>query len=250
VSGAAHRATTSTRSVLGIERPLGDHSVLARLAALQPAAIGVATELFHGEGWPALVERATRWSRAAVELSALAVPELETAAGYVRQSAPRVRHLSLHAPLALDADGEAGIIGRLSSVETYLAAVIQHPHILRRPADLRPLGSLVALENMDAAKSDGRVVAELDGLFSELPDARFCLDVAHAKTLDATMEEAHRLLDAFGDRLCELHISGIDKNCGHVPLALDDVARYQPVLLRCRHVPWILESLPADSSAS
>jgi hypothetical protein len=250
VSGAVHHGTTSTRSVLGIDRPLGDHSVLACLAALQPSAIGVATELFPEDEWSALVERATRWSRAAVELSALTLSEFETVADYLRQSTPQVRHLSLHGPLVLDADGEAGVVERLSSVGTRLAAFIQHPHILRHPARLRPLGSLVALENMDAAKSRARVVTELDGFFSELPNARLCLDVAHAKTLDATMNEAHRLLDAFGDRLCELHISGIDENCDHVPLTLDDVKRYRAVLLRCRHVPWILESLPADSSAS
>ena len=103
---------------------------------------------------------------------------------------------------------------------------------------------------MDVQKPGGRDVAELESYFDALPQARFCLDVAHVETVDPTMELAHAFLDAFGERLCELHVSGIDANCRHVELALADVERYEPVLHHCRHVPWILESFPADSEST
>jgi hypothetical protein len=226
---------------------LDEESVLGCLRALQPAVVGVATEVFEDEGWPALVERATSWSHEAIELSALAAPELESAATYLRHSRPAVRRLSLHAPLDLPDGGERELAAVVRAMAPRLSAVVVHPHILEEPARLAPLGELLALENMDAQKPGERDLDELEPYFVELPEARFCLDVAHVKTVDPSIELGHALVDAFGGRLCELHVSGIDDECAHVALTLADIELYEPVLRRCRHVPWILESLPADA---
>jgi hypothetical protein len=206
----------------------------------------VATELFADKGWPALVARASGWSRTALELSALTAAEFDGAVSYLQRWRPPIRHVSLHAPIVRVDGGEQRLVARLAEAESRLAAVIQHPDVLAEPSALAPLGERLLLENMDAQKSGGRVVAELEPYFRCLPEAGFCLDVAHVRTLDATMRLGHDLLDAFGARLGELHVSGIDTDCNHVPLDADCIERYSPILRRCRHVPWILESLPAD----
>ena len=206
--------------------------------------------MFDNESWPELVVRGARWSHEALELSALAVPDLDGAVTYLQGGHPEIRHLSLHAPLVLPRGGERELADHTGAIASRLSAIVVHPHILEEPVELAPLGSRLALENMDVRKSGGRDVAELGPYFERLPQARFCLDVAHVKTVDPTMDLGHALLDAFGERLCELHVSGIDGDCNHVALARADLDRYEPVLRRCRHVPWILESLPADSASA
>jgi hypothetical protein len=229
--------------------PVDDDSVLGRLHAFGPAEIGTATELFAGDTWPARVAHALRWSRSAVELSALTAAEFESALAYLKSSRPPVRRLSVHAPLALPEGGEDEIAFGFAAMGPRVAFVVQHPDVLTQPARLARLGSSLALENMDKRKSDGRLVRELGPYFRDLPHARFCLDVAHAKSVDPTLEVGHALLDAFGPRLCEVHVSGIDGSGNHIALSHDDIDTYESILRRCCHVPWILESLPADAFA-
>ncbi len=59
------------------------------------------------------------------------------------------------------------------------------------------------------------------------------------------MGVAHRLLDAFGHRLRQLHVSSLRAGrASHVSLYRRDEARYARVLARCPDVPWILEAPP------
>jgi hypothetical protein len=95
---------------------------------------------------------------------------------------------------------------------------------------------------MDARKDDARTVAELARYFDALPDARFCFDVAHAQLNDPSLRLAHELLDAFGDRLAEVHVSSIEPDGDHVPLRAPDAEAFLPVLERCAGVPWVLEA--------
>ena len=85
---------------------------------------------------------------------------------------------------------------------------------------------------------------DLTQLFLQLPDARLCLDVAHAKDVDSTMRAASEILDCFSSRLSHVHVSSLDRAQHHVPLAPEDEALFEPVLARCRDVPWILEAPP------
>jgi hypothetical protein len=195
-------------------------------------------------------EDTTNWPREALELSAFIAADLNSVAAYLERLPTGIRHLTLHAPLALPAGGEEELVAHLGAVGSHVSAVVVHPHILGEPSRLAPLGKLVALENMDVQKPGGRDVAELAPYFEELREARFCLDVAHVKTVDLTMDLGRALINAFGERLCELHVSGIDTDCNHVELEHGDVDLYEPILRRCRHVPWILESLPADSAST
>jgi hypothetical protein len=53
---------------------------------------------------------------------------------------------------------------------------------------------------------------------------------------------AHELLDAFADRLAEVHVSSIEPDGEHVPLRAADAESLLPVLERCAGVPWVLEA--------
>jgi hypothetical protein len=219
---------------------------LGRLRALGPSAIGMSTGLFHEEDWSGLVARASGWSRAAVELGAYTPAALDSVVAFLRRSRPSLGYVSLHLPFALDDGGEPRLVERLVGLESHVAAVVQHPDVLMAPAMLAPLGRQLVLENMDVRKP-GRDVAELEPYFRVLPEAGLCLDVAHAKTIDPELKVAHELLEVFGTRLRELHISGIDEQGNHLPLDADAVDSFADVLRRCRGVPWILESLPVDA---
>jgi hypothetical protein len=221
-------------------------SVLGRLRALGPSAIGMSTGLFDEKDWSGQVARATGWSCAAIELGAYTPAALDSALAFVRRSPPPIRYLSLHLPFALDDGGEERLVGRLVGLDSRVAAVVQHPDALTSPAVLAPLGERLVLENMDVRKP-GRDVAELEPYFRLLPEAGLCLDVAHARTVDPDWKLAHELIDALGTRLRELHISGIDEQGNHLPLDADAVDSFADVLRRCRGVPWILESLPVDA---
>ena len=120
-----------------------------------------------------------------------------------------------------------------------------HPEALSDVARYRTLGRRLVLENMDARKRTGRIADEMEPFFEELPEAGFCLDVAHAHSVDVTMDAAHELLDRFRSRLRHVHLSSLD-NGRHVPLTEDDEGLFAEVLWRCRDVPWILEASPPD----
>jgi sugar phosphate isomerase/epimerase len=109
-------------------------------------------------------------------------------------------------------------------------------------AAYRRLGALCAVENMDPRKLAGRTADELEQLFVALPEAGFCFDIAHAAAVDASMDEAHALLDRVGARLRHLHVSSLDEDCHHEPLSVADETAWTPALRRCRDVPWILEA--------
>lgn len=98
---------------------------------------------------------------------------------------------------------------------------------------------------MDYRKATGRFADELEIFFGRLPDAGFCLDIAHAHSIDATMQVAHELLERFLPRLRHVHLSSLSTG-HHVALREDDEALFADVLNRCRHVPWILEAPTPD----
>ena len=90
---------------------------------------------------------------------------------------------------------------------------------------------------MDVTKRYGRDVVDLAEVFAAFPEAGFCLDVAHVWTNDPTLRLGHDLLDAFGERLRQLHVSGIEADGTHRPTTAADLDLYEPLLDRCRHVP-------------
>jgi sugar phosphate isomerase/epimerase len=216
---------------------------LTRVAGHHPMGLstGVAG---RGDDWPALVRAACAVSTHAVELAAHDADELDGLVAYLA-GRPRLpfRHVSVHTPIkgALGTDAER--VAALKALPAGVRALIAHPDTVADPAPWRALGRRVVFENMDDRKAGGRTADELEALFAALPEAGFCLDIAHAHTLDPTMNVATELLDRFRGRLREVHLSSIRAGA-HTTLLEADEALFGPVLSRCRDVPWILEAAP------
>lgn len=215
------------------------------IAAHHPS--GISTGVFdESRGvWPKLIAEACRVSTYAVELSALSGDELPGLIAYLRTK-PRVpfRYASVHAPVKnLD---EETLVPQLAELPLWVRSIVTHPDAISELAPYRLLGTRLVMENMDDRKRTGRVADEMETFFEELPKAGFCLDVAHAWSIDPTMDVARELLDRFRSRLRQVHLSSLSGG-HHVPLRAQDQELFADVLDRCRDVPWILEAAPPES---
>jgi Xylose isomerase-like TIM barrel len=215
--------------------------------ALQHHPIGASTGYMadlRGD-WEPLVEEACQVSSFAVELAALSEPELEPLIEYLADmpSLP-FRYLSVHAPSKQRELSEAEFVDLLAALPAFVDAIVVHPDQIEDAALYRRLGARLVIENMDARKGAGRFGDELEALFTALPEAGFCFDIAHAWTVDPEMEVGEDLLDRFAGRLRHVHLSSIDDRQRHVPLRADDESLFAPLLDRCRDVPWLLEAPP------
>jgi hypothetical protein len=216
---------------------------LTNVAGHHPMGLSTGVE-GRGDDWPGLVRAACAVSAHAVELAAHDAAELDGLVAYLA-GRPRLpfRHVSVHTPIkgALGTDAER--VAALHALPAGIRTLIAHPDLVEDPAPWRSLGRRVVFENMDDRKASGRTADELESLFAELPEAGFCLDIAHAHTIDPTMGVATELLDRFRGRLREVHLSSIRRGT-HITLRPDDEQLFGPVLSRCRDVPWILEAAP------
>jgi hypothetical protein len=216
---------------------------LTSLAGHHPlgASTGVAG---YGDDWPALVRAACGISCHAAELAALDASELPGLTAYLADR-PRLpfRCVSVHAPVKGDLGTDAARAAALGALPHTVRSIVVHPDVVTDLAPYRALGRRLVIENMDERKAGGRTVAELAPLFDALPEAGFCLDIAHAHTVDPSMRVAAELLDAFRCRLREVHLSSIREG-QHTVLTAEDEALFGAHLARCRDVPWILEAAP------
>ena len=208
--------------------------------------IGISTGVFDASrgDWPALVHEACRVSTFAVELSALSGDELPGLITYLRNK-PRLpfRYVSVHAPVKHQGSDQPMLVQQLAELPVWVRSIVAHPDAVSDVGAFRSLGTRLVLENMDDRKNTGRTAAEIEAVFEELPDAGFCLDVAHASSIDRTMIVAHELLDRYRSRLRHVHLSSLSDG-HHVPVAPADESLFAEVLDRCREVPWILEARP------
>jgi hypothetical protein len=195
------------------------------------------------EDWPAMVAEALGTSAFAAELAALSEDELPGLEAFLA-TGPELpfAYLSVHAPVKHLRMPEAELVRRLERLAPAVDAIVVHPDAMDDPRAYRALGSCLVLENMDARKPAGRTAAELAPYFAALPEAGFCLDVAHVLSVDPTLGEGERLLDAYAGRLRHLHVSSVDEACRHMPLTAEHEGRFGSLLRRCPDVPWILEA--------
>jgi hypothetical protein len=214
--------------------------------------MGVSTGVFDASRcrWQELVSAACGVSTYAVELSALSAGELPGLVAYLRER-PRLpfRYVSVHAPVKNLDRGEAATLALLGKLPLWVRSIVTHPDALSDVNACGGLGTRLVLENMDERKRTGRTTDEMETFFDALPDAGFCLDVAHARSIDPTMEVAHEMLDRFRSRLRQVHLSSLSDG-HHVPLTADDEDLFAAVLDRCRDVPWILEAHPPERWAN
>jgi hypothetical protein len=235
VVGARYRRSVAATTADSTTHSLADHH-----------PIGVSTGVFEASrgDWPALVDEACRVSTFAVELSALSGDELPGLITYLRNK-PRLpfRYVSVHAPVKHQGFDEPTLVQQLAELPVWVRSIVAHPDAISDLGAFRSLGTRLVLENMDDRKNTGRTAAEIEPVFAELPDAGFCLDVAHAWSIDPTMMVAHELLDRYRSRLRHVHLSSLSDG-HHVPVAPADESLFAEVLDRCRDVPWILEARP------
>jgi len=208
--------------------------------------IGISTGVFTAArgDWPALVGAACKVSTFAVELSALSGDELPGLVRYLLRK-PRLpfRYVSVHAPVKHQGLEESALVQQLAEIPVWVRSIVTHPDGISEAGAFKLLGTRLVLENMDDRKTTGRIAGELETFFEELPDGGFCLDVAHAWSIDPTMAVAHELLDHFRSRLRHVHLSSL-RGGHHVPVAPADESLFAEVLDRCCDVPWILEAPP------
>lgn len=216
----------------------------------QHTALGLSTGCLRdrADDWSELARAAARESRTAVEFSALSEPELPTLIDYLL-SGPSLpfEFISIHAPSKKRSMPEAELVGQLHRVAHLVDAIVIHPDQVEDPANYAPLGRKVVIENMDRRKSVGRTLAQLRPYFDALPEAGLCLDLAHAHHVDDSMNEGEAILNEYWARLRHLHLSSLDETGHHVSLTPEDEERFEPILDRCRDVPWILEAQPSDT---
>ena len=217
-------------------------AVYSPLAGHHPigASTGYLTEL-RGD-WKQLLEAVEQTSTFATELAALSEPELEGLHDFLQHAGPLpFRYLSVHAPVKHLRAEEGEMVSWLRDLPLEVNAIVAHPDTIENPDAYRRLGKRLVIENMDSRKATGRTAKELASVFAELPEAGFCFDIAHAWSIDPTMQLAGDLLDHFGDRLRHVHLSSL-QNGRHVPVMPEHDLLFQPLLDRCRDVPWILEA--------
>lgn len=206
------------------------------------AAYGIATGAFVAErdDWPTAIARARDEGWRRLELTAVR-GRLDPLLAYLAAEPTALdgfERVSLHAP----AKTETPPADVVAQVEPLPFDVVLHPDVYGSEPACARLGARAVFENMDVTKRSGRGVDDLRPVFDAFPQTTFCLDVAHVWTNDPTLGLGHELLDAFGDRLRQLHVSGIEADGTHRPTTSADLDLYEPLLRRCRHVPWLLES--------
>ncbi len=205
--------------------------------------VGASTGFLRDAGdWPAQVRAAIAVSPFAAELAALSAGEFDTLEAWLHTLPPLpFRYLSVHAPTK-DLDGdEAALVVRLAALPAVVRAIVVHPDVMEDPRAYTRVGSRLVVENMDDRKAFGQTADDLTSVFAVLPEAGLCLDVAHVSAVDPSMDLAHELLDRFGPRLRQLHVSSLVEG-EHAPLTEHDAERFREVLRRCVDVPWILEA--------
>jgi hypothetical protein len=201
--------------------------------------LGIATGAWEAEreDWDAAIARAARERWPYLELTAVGNSRLDALAGIDPETLGSFERVSLHTPSrGLTAEELMAQVAALP----FEPDLILHPDVWRDES-LRAFGTRAVFENMDVNKQFGVWPPELADVFERLPDAGFCLDVAHVWTNDTSLALGHELLDAFGDRLRQLHVSGIELDGTHRETTPADLELYAPLLERCGHVPWLLE---------
>jgi len=165
-------------------------------------------------------------SMTALELSALRLAELPR----LIEALPCIDlnqyfYISLHAPSRFSQNEEEGVVNLLQKVPKSWP-IILHPDTIYDCGKWRAFGNQLTIENMDRRKEVGRSADELNFWFERLPEARLCLDLAHAHQFDRTMTEAYRILRMFKDKVCQLHVSELDSTGHHFPLSFGSMRAF------------------------
>lgn len=185
----------------------------------------------------------------AVELSALRVSELPALLTALPTLLPPLRrryeYISFHAPTNFKSESEGVILLQLKAVAEMGLNIVVHPDTIRTPQQWSVLGDKLCIENMDSRKAVGRTANELQFYFDQLPNAKLCFDIAHARQVDSSMTEAAAIIRRFWDRLAEVHISEINSIGRHFAMSFAAKQAYEPFSALLSLKPVIIESMVA-----
>jgi hypothetical protein len=206
--------------------------------------IGFSTGAIELRDYKAAIQWSLQNKLRTIELSALRFEELEPLVGSLESfDWSQFDYVSLHAPSSFPKDKEDDVLSLLKKIQTRKWNIIVHPDILYTPSKWRHFGRNLLIENMDRRKPIGRTLEELTPLFADLPEARMCLDLAHARQLDTTMTLLWSFFVAFHERIAEIHISELDSRCKHHPLSVSSVRDYKNFSRAFSTLPIIIESV-------
>ena len=188
----------------------------------------------------------------AIELSALRYKELHPLIkGLDRLDLRAFKYISFHAPSDIDPSNEKEVVDQLQTIKERGWPIVVHPDVIRTKRYWKTLNGHLCIENMDIRKPTGRTREELEEIFADFPKSKLCFDIAHAKQIDGTMSEAAAILDAFHDRIRQIHISDVNCSSVHSPINMLAIRTYQKVMpLIPENVPVILESPSIDGEDS
>lgn len=178
------------------------------------------------------------------ELSALRENELQPLIESIDDlELENIDYVSLHVPSKIKGLSEKRMIELLKRAAEKKWPLIVHPDVIERFDRWTVFGDLLCIENMDKRKPIGRTARELHEIFAKLPDARLCLDLGHVRQVDPTMSVALEILEYFGTRLHQLHVSEVNTNSQHDRLTFESKLAFQKVSpLIPESIPVILES--------
>jgi hypothetical protein len=179
-----------------------------------------------------------------IELSALRENELEPLVDSIDTlQLEDFDYISVHVPSKLRLFTEDRVISLLRHLAGRNWPLIVHPDVIKNFEQWRIFGNQLCIENMDKRKPIGRTARELAVLFQYLPDARLCLDLGHARQVDPTMSVALEIIERFGERLHQLHVSEVNTNSQHDHLTFETMLAFQKVsALLPETTPVVLES--------
>jgi hypothetical protein len=179
-----------------------------------------------------------------VELSALRDNELRPLIDVIDElKLDNFDYVSFHVPSKFKVMGEEEIVELLKRVAKKNWPLIVHPDVIERFDRWSVFGELLSIENMDKRKPIGRTAGELSAIFEKLPDARLCFDLGHVRQVDPTMSVALEIIDRFGNRLHQLHVSEVNTNSQHDRLTFETTLAFQKIsALIPESIPAILES--------
>lgn len=180
-----------------------------------------------------------------IELSALRQTELlPLFQGLDQLDLSGFSYVSIHAPGKFNREDEAAAVDMLEAMSRERRPIVVHPDAVHDFSLWRRLGDLLCVENMDGRKALGRDPEELKRIFDRLPDAAFCFDLGHARQIDPSMSMAFALLEEFGHRLVQVHLSNVSADFRHNPLSADSIRAYRKIAdLIPGYTPIILESI-------
>ena len=120
--------------------------------------------------------------------------------------------------------------------------VVFHPDLIDDVIIFERCEFTKSVENMDWRKERYKNTEELAEFF-EKTDFKFTLDINHVFTNDKTLKLANELVEHFGERLIEVHISGFETF--HEPIF---VTKQDQIIQKVKklEVPFVIESTCAS----